>query len=161
MLPNSFEKWLWLLRHRFRNCFSKALQLKAKVYRCSSDLRSRRSSYPLADTDEQISERVVQEIENDFGRDSKNKLSLRQKRKLATNNNIETIWLELTDVEVEGEWRNCYGHLQTYFSWAPNEPNDKGGEDYGSLRSDGEWNDGDGGELNEPLCTHVLRGTSP
>ena len=124
-------------------------------------MRSRRSSYPLTDTDEPNSERLVQEIENDFGRDSKNTLCFDKKRKLATKRNIESIWLELTDVEVEGEWRNCYGHLQTYLPWAPNEPNDYWGQDYGSLRTDGEWDDGGRDQLYEPLCTHILRGTSP
>ena len=31
---------------------------------------------------------------------------------------LENYWLGISDIDVEGEWRNDKGDLQTYFNWA-------------------------------------------
>ncbi|XP_065432206.1 CD209 antigen-like protein C isoform X6 [Chrysemys picta bellii] len=52
-------------------------------------------------------------------------------------------WLGLSDSAKEGEWRWLDGSPLSVRFWGPGEPNDVGqqGEDCGSLRFDGKWND--------------------
>ncbi|XP_075758377.1 CD209 antigen-like protein C isoform X4 [Pelodiscus sinensis] len=52
-------------------------------------------------------------------------------------------WLGLSDSAAEGEWRWLDGSPLTIRFWEPGEPNNVGpdGEDCGSLRHSGKWND--------------------
>ena len=52
-------------------------------------------------------------------------------------------WLGLTDEENEGQWRWLNGEAFSYSNWAPNEPNNQGGnEDYVHMYGDAfSWND--------------------
>ncbi|XP_029770115.1 CD209 antigen-like protein C [Terrapene carolina triunguis] len=52
-------------------------------------------------------------------------------------------WLGLSDSAEEGEWRWLDGSPLSVRFWGPGEPNNVGqqGEDCGSLRFDGKWND--------------------
>ncbi|KAM9115146.1 C-type lectin domain family 10 member A-like isoform 4-T4 [Pangshura tecta] len=55
----------------------------------------------------------------------------------------DVYWLGLSDSAKEGEWRWVDGSLLSVRFWASDEPNNFGqqGEDCGSFRSDGKWND--------------------
>ncbi|XP_067416506.1 CD209 antigen-like protein C isoform X2 [Emydura macquarii macquarii] len=68
-----------------------------------------------------------------------------QEHDFLSNGVIETreYWLGLSDSAKEGEWRWLDGSLLSVKFWAKGEPNDVGdqGEDCGTLRFDGMWND--------------------
>lgn len=51
-------------------------------------------------------------------------------------------WIGLTDLAVEGDWRDVYGQTPAFTSWHPGEPNDSGaGEDCAQVWGQGGWND--------------------
>ena len=82
-------------------------------------------------------------------------------RKYAENMEIQRTWIGVSDAEVEGEWRNYYGQLQTYLPWSSTEPSNGSNEKYCSLLDHGKWSDSTDKQSFETLCTHVRRGTSP
>ena len=72
---------------------------------------------------------------------------------LAENNRI---WIGFTDERVEGEWEWITGEPVIFENWASGEPNDDGGQDYGQMYSEGEWDDAgpprDPEEINHYVC---------
>jgi hypothetical protein len=59
--------------------------------------------------------------------------------------NKEQIWMGLTDVETENEWKWVDGTPANYFKWREGEPNNLNNEDCGFMTSDGVggWSDYD------------------
>lgn len=59
----------------------------------------------------------------------------------------------LTDRGKEGAWQWSSGEPQTYYNWAPGEPNNSNkSEHYGMIRADGKWNDvGEGAEREKTV----------
>ena len=90
----------------------------------------------------------------------------------------ESIWLGISDLANEGVWLNFSqeevwiedadnnineggGYSNVYTNWAPNEPNDSGGENpidvsCGVMYSDGLWHDYDCGLNNSYLQKFII-----
>ncbi|KAM9115157.1 CD209 antigen-like protein C [Pangshura tecta] len=72
-------------------------------------------------------------------------VNTKQEQAFLSNHIIESdvYWLGLSDSATEGEWRWVDGSPLSIRFWASGEPNNVGqqGEDCGSFRSDGKWND--------------------
>ncbi|CAM5117764.1 unnamed protein product [Natator depressus] len=72
-------------------------------------------------------------------------VNTKQEQMFLSNHIIEpeVYWLGLSDSAKEGEWRWLDGSLLSIRFWGAGEPNDVGqhGEDCGSIRFDGKWND--------------------
>jgi hypothetical protein len=54
---------------------------------------------------------------------------------------VSSWWIGFNDRDTEGVWVWEDGSTGNYTQWAPNEPNDAGGEDCGSLQDDETWAD--------------------
>jgi len=52
-----------------------------------------------------------------------------------------TVWIGLTDQEVEGTFKWVDGTPLKFTNWSSGEPNDASGEDFGTMLTGGTWND--------------------
>lgn len=97
---------------------------------------------------------------------------------LVGTRNDRDMWLGITDNDVEGEWRNTNGDLQTYFNWNGGEPNDWGKKEdnvelilSGNSNQNGKWNDMYNhpstqdkvayGNNNLVVCTYTVPNSAP
>ena len=72
------------------------------------------------------------------------------------------MWLGINDLSQEGKWRTQRGQIQTYFNWAPGQPDNLDNENYSSmLLRNGLWNDMPSDPLFFVFCTYIIEGTDP
>jgi len=60
---------------------------------------------------------------------------------ITKNNDLEDIWIGISDKQTEGTWRDVDGNVVPYSNWASGQPNGGSSDNCVIMKGDGLWDD--------------------
>ena len=60
---------------------------------------------------------------------------------ITKNNDLEDIWIGISDKQTEGTWRDVDGNVVPYSNWASGQPNGGSSDNCVIMKVDGLWDD--------------------